>query len=93
MPLLARWLDMPREPMSGDSDMPHVHAPGFGASERFGVSPGREAQGYFHMPAGQSGHPLSTFYRAGHEAWVRGEALPYLPGATRHELTLRPAPH
>jgi penicillin G amidase len=93
VPLLARWLDMPREPMSGDNDMPHVHAPGFGASQRFGVSPGREAQGYFHMPAGQSGHPLSPFYRAGHRAWVRGEALPYLPGATAHELTLQAAPH
>jgi penicillin G amidase len=90
VPWLARWLDMPSEPMSGSSDMPHVHSPGFGASERFGVSPGREAQGYFHMPAGQSGHPWSKFYRAGHQAWVRGEALPYLPGQTQHELTLRP---
>ena len=93
VPMLARWLDMPREPMSGGNDMPHVHAPGFGASERFGVSPGREAQGYFHMPAGQSGHPLSRFYQAGHQAWVRGEALPYLPGATIFELTLQPGPH
>jgi penicillin amidase len=93
VPWLARWLDMPSEPMSGSSDMPHVHAPGFGASERFGVSPGREAEGYFHMPAGQSGHPWSPFYRAGHQAWVRGEALPYLPGQTKHELTLQPAPH
>ena len=92
VPMLARWLDMPREPMSGGNDMPHVHAPGFGASERFGVSPGREAQGYFHMPAGQSGHPLSKFYRAGHQAWVRGEALPYLPGETKFALTLQPAP-
>lgn len=91
VPALARWLDMPREPMSGGNDMPHVHAPGFGASERFGVSPGREAEGYFHMPAGQSGHPLSKFYRAGHQAWVRGEALPYLPGATKYALTLQPA--
>ena len=33
--------------------------PGFGASERFAVSPGHEAQAYFHMPGGQSGHPLS----------------------------------
>jgi penicillin G amidase len=92
VPMLARWLDMPREPMSGGNDMPHVHAPGFGASERFALSPGRESQGYFHMPGGQSGHPLSRFYRAGHEAWVRGEALPYLPGATKFELALQPGP-
>jgi penicillin amidase len=45
------------------------------------------------MPAGQSGHPMSKFYRAGHQAWVRGEALPYLPGETKFELTLQPAPH
>jgi penicillin amidase len=50
VPLLSRWLDMPREPMGGDHDMPHVHTSGFGASERFAVSPGHEAQAYFHMP-------------------------------------------
>jgi penicillin amidase len=32
-----------------------------GASERFVVSPGREAEGIFHMPAGRSGHPLSPY--------------------------------
>ena len=90
IPLLSRWLDMPREPMGGDHDMPHVHTPGFGASERFAVSPGHEAQAYFHMPGGQSGHPLSPFYRAGHEAWARGEPLPYLPGPATHALTLHP---
>jgi penicillin amidase len=91
VPVLSRWLDMPREPMGGDHDMPHVHTPGFGASERFAVAPGREADGYFHMPGGQSGHPLSPFYKAGHEAWVRGQRLPFLPGAGAHTLTLRPA--
>jgi penicillin amidase len=89
IPALSRWLDMPRVPMAGDHDMPHVHAPGFGASERFAVSPGREGLGYFHMPGGQSGHPLSPFYRAGHDAWVKGERLPYLPGPAAHTLTLR----
>ena len=62
-----------------------------GASERFAVSPGREAEGYFHMPGGQSGHPLSPYYRAGHEAWVRGEATPFLPGPAERSLTLVPA--
>jgi penicillin amidase len=91
VPGLARWLDMPRQPMAGDHDMPRVHAPGFGASERFAVSPGHEAQGYFHMPGGQSGHPLSPYYRAGHDAWVEGRPLPYLPGPAVHRLTLRGA--
>jgi penicillin amidase len=90
LPALARWLDMPRVPMSGDSDLPHVHGPGFGASQRMAVSPGRERAGLFHMPGGQSGHPLSPFYSAGHEDWVRGQAAPLLPGATVHVLRLRP---
>jgi penicillin amidase len=89
VPALARWLDMPVVPMAGDHDMPHVHVAGFGASERFAVSPGHEHLAYFHMPGGQSGHPLSRYYRAGHDAWVAGEPLPYLPGAARHTLNLR----
>jgi len=91
VPFLERWLDMPTEPLPGDWSTPRVQSPTFGASERFGVSPGREAEGYFHMPGGQSGHPLSSFYRAGHEAWVRGEATPFLPGAPKHVLQLEPA--
>jgi penicillin amidase len=56
------------------------------------VSPGREEEGYFHMPAGQSGHPLSPHYRDDHEAWVRGEPTPFLPGPPVHVLVLKPAP-
>ena len=91
VPALGRWLDMPTEPLPGDWSVPRVQSPGFGASERFAVSPGREAQGYFHMPGGQSGHPLSPFYRAGHAAWARGEATPFLPGEAAHVLALEPA--
>jgi penicillin amidase len=54
------------------------------------VSPGREAEGLFHMPGGQSSHPLSPFYRAGHAAWERGDPTPFLPGPTTHTLTLTP---
>ena len=70
--------------------MPRVQDGAFGASERFAVSPGHEAEGYLHMPGGQSGHPLSPYYRAGFQAWARGEALPFLPGAAEHTLTLTP---
>lgn len=91
VPFLGRFLDMPAEPLPGDWSVPRVQSPGFGASERFAVSPGREAESYFHMPGGQSGHPLSPFYRAGHSAWARGEATPFLPGAPVHVLTLEPA--
>ena len=44
------------------------------------------------MPGGQSGHPLSPFYRAGHAAWARGEATSLLPGPAVHTLRLEPAP-
>ncbi|MDD2764501.1 MAG: penicillin acylase family protein [Opitutaceae bacterium] len=87
---LARLLDMPAEPLSGDNDLPRVQSPTFGASERFVVSPGHEEEGIFHMPGGQSGNPLSPFYRAGHEAWSHGEPTPFLPGPTVHTLRLHP---
>ncbi len=91
LPFLARWLDMPAEPLPGDWSTPRVQSPTFGASERFAVSPGLEQEGYLHMPGGQSGHPLSPFYRAGHSAWARGEPTPFLPGPAQHILTLVPA--
>lgn len=85
------WLDMPRTPLPGDVDMPRVQTPTHGASERFVVSPGHEDEGIFEMPCGQSGHPMSRYYRAGHSAWERGEPTPFLPGKTEHTLTLEPA--
>ncbi|MCF7688149.1 MAG: penicillin acylase family protein, partial [Cephaloticoccus sp.] len=85
---LTGWLNMPTDPLPGDSITPRVQRPDFGASERFVVSPGHEAEGLFEMPGGQSGHPLSPFYGAGHDAWVRGEPTPFLPGEATHHLTL-----
>jgi penicillin amidase len=90
VPFLARFLDMPADALPGDWSTPRVQSSRFGASERFAVSPGRETEGYFHMPGGQSGHPLSPFYRAGHEAWVKGEPTPFLPGTPQHVLVLKP---
>jgi penicillin amidase len=87
---LAKFLNMPAVPLPGDGDMPRVQGRVHGASERLVVAPGREAEGIFEMPGGQSGHPLSPFYRAGHEAWVKGEPAPLLPGPTQHVLTLQP---
>ena len=81
---------MPAEPLPGDRDMPRVQGPAFGASERFVVSPGHEEEGIFHMPGGQSGNPLSPFYRAGHQAWAHGVPTPFLPGPTVHTLRLHP---
>ncbi len=91
LPLLSRFLDMPTVMVAGGrADMPRIQGPDFGASERFSVSPGHENEGYFHMPGGQSGHPLSPFYRAGFAAWARGEPTPFLPGPAAHSLTLEP---
>jgi penicillin amidase len=91
LPWLSSWLDMPAEALPGDSNLPRYQSPTGGASERMVVSPGREAQGIFHMPGGQSGHPLSPHYRDGHAAWVKGEPTPFLPGPKAHVLTLEPA--
>jgi penicillin G amidase len=91
VPQLATWLDMTPQPLPGDSGMPRVQAPEFGASERMVVSPGHEDAGLFHMPGGQSGHPLSPYYRAGHDAWVKGTPLPFLPGPEVSSFTLEPA--
>jgi len=90
-PFLSRWLDLAPIPLPGGTYMPRVQSPGFGASQRMAVSPGREAEGYFHMPGGQSGHPLSPHYRDGQEAWARGEPTPFLPGPAEHTLRLLPA--
>jgi penicillin amidase len=91
LPWLAWLLDMPALELPGDHDMPRVQeGTEFGASERFAVSPGHESEGYLHIPGGQSGHPLSPYYRAGFMAWARGEPLPFLPGPTAHALTLQP---
>lgn len=91
IPLVGSWLNMPEQPLAGDSNMPRVQARSFGASERFAVSPSRELDGYFQMPGGQSGHPLSAFYSRGHEFWVSGQAAPFQAGNTIHVLELQPA--
>ncbi|MGH8096054.1 penicillin acylase family protein [Stenotrophomonas indicatrix] len=87
----SRWLCMPADPLPGDRDMPRVQTPAFGASQRMVVSPGHEADGIVHMPGGQSGHPLSPYWGAGHEDWVHGRPTPFLPGKAQHTLTLLPA--
>jgi penicillin amidase len=83
-------LCMRAEPLRGDTHMPLVQGPDSGASQRMVVSPGNERDGIVHMPGGQSGHPLSPFWGAGHDDWVHGRATPFLPGAAVYTLRLRP---
>jgi penicillin amidase len=91
IPLIGkRDLCMPRDPLPGDGMMPRVQGPKFGASERMVVSPGHEADGIAHMPGGQSGHPLSPFWGAGHAQWAKGEPAAFLPAATVHTLRMTP---
>ncbi|MGM0485010.1 MAG: penicillin acylase family protein, partial [Candidatus Krumholzibacteriota bacterium] len=91
VPQSRRFLAAPLDTLPGDSHMPRVQSPRFGASERMVVSPGREERGIFHMPGGQSGHPLSDFFLAGHRDWAEGIQSQLLPGKPRHRLVLKPA--
>jgi penicillin G amidase len=92
VPLVGRrLLCMPREPLAGDTLTPRVQSPSAGASQRMVVSPGHESRGFAHMPGGQSGHPLSPFWGAGHDDWVHGRPTPFLPGKAQHRLRLIPA--
>ena len=88
---LSPYLDMPELPLPGDNHMPRVQSPAGGASQRMVVSPGEEEKGIYHQPGGQSGHPLSPYYRLGYEDWVFGKASPLLPGPSQHQLKLVPS--
>ncbi|MGB3542340.1 penicillin acylase family protein, partial [Rubrivirga sp.] len=90
IPGIGDRLVMPSVAQPGDSRMPRVSGPSFGASQRMVVSPGHEDRGIFHMPGGQAGHFMSPYWGAGHDDWVEGRPSPFLPGETRWTLTLTP---
>ncbi|MFN7628428.1 MAG: penicillin acylase family protein, partial [Pirellula sp.] len=87
---LGGLLDMPDVELPGDNHMPRVQSPSGGASQRLVVSPGDEENGIYHQPGGQSGNPLSPYFRAGFYDWAYGKATPLLPGPKQHELLLQP---
>ena len=90
VPFLGRWLDLPSDPLPGSGMTVRAQGRGFGASERFVISPGREESAIFEMPGGQSGHFLSRHYTDGHAAWVRGDPTPLLAGKAAKTMTLTP---
>ena len=90
MTFLGGILDMPDVELPGDNHMPRVQSPSGGASQRLVVSPGDEENGIYHQPGGQSGNPLSPFFRAGFYDWAYGKGSPLLPGPKQHELILQP---
>jgi penicillin amidase len=74
--------------LPGDQHMPRVAGPTFGQSERLTVSPGKEEQGIFNMPGGQSGHPLSPWFLDGRADWLSGRPnRRYCLGLLQHTLT------
>ncbi len=90
IPLLGDMLNMPVSKGFGDSYMPAVQAPSFGASERFFVRPGALDKAILTLPGGQSGHPLSPYYRSGFKDYVSGAPTALLPGKPVYTRTFMP---
>lgn len=87
IPLVGSMLNMQQVEGFGDTYMPAVQAPSFGASERFFVSPGHLEDAILTLPGGQSGHPLSDFFTAGFKDYATHAATPLLPGEPIHSRT------
>lgn len=90
LPIPRGWLNIPPEGLPGDTHTVRMQTPVEGVTLQMIVAPGQEAMGIFQMPGGQSGHPLSPYYRAGHRAWVEGRPTPFLPGPSHQRLRLKP---
>lgn len=91
VPDIAEYIDMPAVEQSGDSEnIPHITGLVEGQSIRMVVSPGYEKDGIMDLPSGQSGHPLSPYFGAGHQDWVSGNMTPFLPGETKWSLEFIP---
>lgn len=72
-PILAKLMNMPD--FAGDgcaSVCVKVMGSGHGASERLVLAPSHPEDAIFHMPGGQSGHPLSKHYRDQQPLWQDG---------------------
>ena len=90
IPMLSKLLNMPTASGFGDSYMPAVQKRGFGASQRFIAQPGHLESAILTVPGGQSGHPLSEFYRAGFDEYVEGKHTPLLPQTFMHQIEIVP---
>ena len=90
MPLLAKLLNMPTTAGFGDTFMPAVQGRDFGASQRFVAQPGHLEHAILTIPGGQSGHPLSAFYRAGFSDYIELKQTPLLPQTLIHQIEISP---
>jgi penicillin amidase len=87
IPLAGDMLNMQQVEGFGDTYMPAVQAPSFGASERLFVSPGHLEDAILTLPGGQSGHPLSEFYASGFNDYATHAATPLLPNEPIYSRT------
>ncbi|TVR59997.1 MAG: penicillin acylase family protein [Gemmatimonadales bacterium] len=90
VPLLARFLDMPRDPLPGWAGAVRAQTPTYGQSLRFVGRPGHPEQAILDVPGGQSGHFLSPWYQGGHRSWVEGGGGGLVSGPAEHRLRLVP---
>jgi penicillin amidase len=90
LPVLSNLLDMPVEALPGCAFCVRAAGPGFGASERMVVAPGHFEDAILHMPGGQSGHPLSPYYRDQQRYWLKGLPIALAAGKSEHTLLLKP---
>ncbi|MCG9758178.1 penicillin acylase family protein [Pseudoalteromonas sp. Isolate6] len=90
MPMLSGLLDMPTTQAFGDTFMPAVQGKAFGASQRFIAQPGHLENAILTVAGGQSGHPLSPFYRTGFNDYAEGGDTPLLPSKITHQIVITP---
>lgn len=89
LPILGELLDMPDEALPGCAFCVRAAAPGFGASERLVVAPNHFEDAILHMPGGQSGQPLSPYYRDQQNYWLKGLPMALMAGKPEHLLLLQ----
>ena len=90
LPVLSDLLDMPGEALPGCAFCVRAAGPGFGASERLVVAPNHFEDAILHMPGGQSGHPMSPYYRDQQNYWLKGLPMALAAGKSEHTLLLQP---
>ncbi|ODT46239.1 MAG: peptidase S45 [Nitrospira sp. SCN 59-13] len=90
IPVVGSWLNMADDAASGCGPCVRVLSGSLTASERMVVSPAHHTDALFHMPGGQSGHPLSPHYRDQQANWSQGRSTPLLAGKQQHTLTFTP---
>lgn len=90
LPVVGAWLNMADDAADGCGPCVRVLSGSLTASDRMVVSPAHHPEALFHMPGGQSGHPLSPHYRDQQRNWSQGLPTPFFAGKPVHTLTFTP---